>query len=485
MLARSRQIPSRLSHRAVSTKPSRYGQPTISSHPHLIRKDDLTPGIPASDYETRRRKLMEMLPEKSLVVSVAGPVKYMSSSAYKYRPSSNFWYLTGFEEPDSAVVLEKDSSSRGYKMTLFCSGTDSSKEKWDGANTSLADAKTIFAAEESLSISSLSSHLNSLLSSASHVFFDPPTPRPPTRNKTKRLLRYLSGPSDTEKELLEDLPSSMRRPLAPLLGKLRLVKTEAELGVMRAAADISARAHTKTMRFTEPGMSEHAVTAHFEYLCAREGSQRPAYVPVVASGPNSLILHYTRNNQIIEDGELVLVDAGCEFNGYASDITRTYPANGTFTAPQRDIYNAVLSAQKEMIKICTERAGHSLQELHRQSCRALQIELKQVGFSCSEGDLERVLYPHYLGHPIGIDLHESTYLDRSAPLKAGMVITIEPGLYIPPISNFPRHFHNIGVRIEDEVVVGTEHASILSVSAPKEIDDIEGACQGLLGLKPF
>ncbi|KAF8966401.1 peptidase M24 [Flammula alnicola] len=482
-----RRAGTRFSTRSIVTKPSEYGQPTLLSHPHLVQQNDLTPGIPASDYEQRRRRLMELLPEKSVVISVAASVKYMSANIfYKYRQASDFWYLTGFEEPNSAVILEKNSSPRGYKMTLFCSGKDLAKEKWDGPSTSLSAAKEIFQADNTLSINTLSSHVKSILPHSSHVYVDLPTSKP-TRKKPKSFLTYLTNPSALENdELIDSISNSIRRPLAPQLGKLRAIKSKAEQAVMREAADISGRAHAKTMRFTQPGQTEAAVAAHFEYLCSLGGAQRLAYVPVVASGPNSLILHYTANNHIITPDELVLMDAGCEYNGYASDITRTYPACGTFSPPQRDLYSAVLSAQKELVKLCSAEAGYSLQELHRKSCTLLKQELNQIGFNLwTEGDLERVLYPHYLSHPIGVDLHESAHMDRSAPLQEGMVITIEPGIYVPPTANFPKHYHNIGIRIEDEVLIGDEHPVVLSVSAPKEIVDVEGACQGLLGLEPY
>ncbi|PPQ68846.1 hypothetical protein CVT26_001680 [Gymnopilus dilepis] len=501
MFTRFRRAGSRLLTRGAATKPSDFGQPTFLSHPHLVQPHELTPGIPISDYEERRRNLMDLLPEKSLVVSVSSPIKYI----YKYRQASDFWYLTGFEEPDSAVILEKSSSSRGYKMTLFCGGKNLAKEKWDGASTSLSSAKEIFNADDTMLIDNFGSHLKSLLPKYHHVFVDLPNPLPKgSRNKPKSLLKYLAGPSATEHDgVIDSISCSMRRPLSPEIGKLRSIKSTAEQTVMRQAAEISAQAHAKTMRFTKPGLSEASLAAHFEYICALRGSQRLAYVPVVASGPNSLILHYTANNQLIEADELVLIDAGCEYNGYASDITRTFPVSGTFSPPQRDLYSAILSAQKQMIALCSAQHGYSLQDLHRKSCSVLKEELNQIGFNLgNEGDLERILYPHSLSHPIGIgsllhgfkgspsdcfvvDLHESAHVDRAAPLRAGMVITIEPGIYVPPSANFPSHFHNIGIRIEDEVLTGEEHPVVLSVSAPKEIADVESACQGVLGLEPY
>ncbi|KAH7921706.1 peptidase M24, partial [Leucogyrophana mollusca] len=471
-------------------KPSNYGQPLFPSHPHLLKPNELTPGIPSEEYERRRKELMDSLPANSVVVSVAAPIKYMSASMYyKFRQASDFWYLTGFEEPDAAVVLEKNSTSRGYRMSLFSSGKDSAKEKWDGARTSFGDAANIFKADDALSIRDFASQLKSLTSLYSNVYVDiPPHSSRRGARSTKSLLNYLSptvGVRSEYETVVESLSSARRKPLSPLISRQRAIKSEREQQIMRAAADISGRAHAKTMRFTRPGVSEAALAAHFEYLCSLSGSQRLAYVPVIASGPNALIIHYTSNNQVVRDGEMILMDAGCEYNGYASDITRTYPASGTFTDPQKELYTAVLSAQKALIGLCTESTKLNLHDLHRKSCDLLKQELNQIGFKLHTGDLERILYPHFLSHPIGIDLHESSNFDRGEYLKAGMVITVEPGLYVPPTANFPKHFHNMGIRIEDEVLIGQEHPVILSVSAPKEVVDIEGACQGVLGLEPF
>ncbi|KAI0751632.1 peptidase M24, structural domain-containing protein [Daedaleopsis nitida] len=473
-------------------KPTVYGQPLAPSHGHLIGTKETTPGIPQKEYDRRRRKLMESLPDDSLVVCVAGQVKYMSGQIfYKFRQSSDFWYLTGFDEPDAAVILEKQPSNpRGYYMYMFSAGTDTMKEKWDGARTSPENVVRHFGADEAEPISAFPAALRNLASSASDVYLDIPNSSKRARAVgPKSLLKSLCPGNMTRGEydsLIESLSSSKRKPLAPEVGRLRAVKSKYEQAVMRQAADISARAHTKTMRFTEPGMSEHAVAAHFEYLCAREGSQRPAYVPVVASGPNGLIIHYTSNNQLIADGEMVLIDAGCEYNGYASDITRTFPANGSFRPEQATLYNAVLTVQKQLISLCTEDSGMSIIQIHRESCNLMRKELERIGFRFpfGSGTLD-TLYPHLVGHPVGIDLHESNLTDRVESIKEGMVITIEPGVYVPPMLDFPKVFHNIGVRIEDEVLVGKKHPIVLSVNAPKEIDDIEGACRGLLGLTPF
>ncbi|ESK93098.1 peptidase m24 [Moniliophthora roreri MCA 2997] len=468
---------------AEAIKPSTFGQPAWQSHPHLIRPNELTSGIPAQEYESRRKKLMHGLPDNSIVVSVAGTVKYMSGHIfYDFRQASDFWYLTGFEEPDSAVILEKaPSTTKGYHMTLFSTGKNPSKEQWDGARTSFDALCSVFGADDARSIDDFSAHLRSRADRHAHVYVDVPPIR--RRGKKPELLSYLTGSSiPTHTDPILDGLRHKPRPLAPQIARLRAFKSPNEQRIMRNAADISGRAHAKTMRFTHPGISEHVLSSHFQYLCLLNGAQRLAYVPVVASGPNALVIHYTKNNQLVKDGEVVLVDAGCELNGYASDITRTFPSSGTFTPPQRDLYTAVLNTQKALINLCTEDSGMSLYDLHARSCRVLREELRQIGFNVGAGEVEK-LYPHFLCHPIGIDLHESDNFNRGESIKENMVITIEPGVYVPNDPAYPKAFWGIGVRIEDEVLVGKEYPTVLSVAAPKEIADVEGACQGLLGLE--
>ncbi|KAJ3570161.1 hypothetical protein NP233_g4589 [Leucocoprinus birnbaumii] len=422
---------------------------------------------------------------------------YNPSSLENLQVSPKLGFLASlFLLYDSDIPLnsasEKNSSSRGYSMTLFCSGKDSAKEKWDGPKTSIADAAAIFGANAAEPITSFARVLKSALSRASNVYVDLPN-SPSTRNPSaKLLLRYLSSGIQSEvDDVIGSISNLKRKPLASEIAPLRAVKSRAEQEVMYEAGTISGRAHAKTMRFAKPGISEAALAAHFEYLCALQGSQRPAYVPVVASGPNALIIHYTENNHLLQDHELVLIDAGCEYNGYASDITRTFPASGKFSTAQTELYSAVLTVQKELINDCTETAGYTLHELHRKSCSRLREELSKLGFNFKSNmlggdtDLERVLYPHFLSHPIGIDLHESFNMSRSNALKSGMVITIEPGIYVPPTPQFPKQYHNMGIRIEDEVHVGETDPMVLTVAAPKEVLDVEGACQGLLGLEPY
>ncbi|OCH84592.1 hypothetical protein OBBRIDRAFT_741300 [Obba rivulosa] len=473
---------------AVDLKPSPYGQPLFPSHSHLLTEEEATPGIPAEEYERRRRALMNSLPNNSLVLCIAGEIKYMSGRAYKFRQSSDFWYLTGFEQPNAAVVLKSDpSSERGYHMTMFCAENDPETEKWDGARISFEDVVRYFGADDARPSYELARFLHSLTTTAEHVYVDLPRSRRRSwRVDAEASLDFLRNAKhrSTPEGLLKMLDTSRTRPLAPEVGRLRAIKSAHEQRVMRAAADISADAHTRVMRFTIPNMPEYEIAAHFEYLCARAGAQRPAYVPVVASGANARIIHYTANNQLVRDGELVLIDAGCEYNGYASDITRTFPVSGKFSEPQKALYSAVLAAQKQLVKLCSAASGLSLAQLHSTSCDLLRKELVNAGIPNAPMRLSE-LYPHYIGHHVGIDLHESTYIDRHEPLKAGMVVTVEPGVYVPPSDSYPAYFHNIGIRIEDEVLVGETEPIVLSAHAPKEIVDVEGVCQGLLDIEPL
>ncbi|KAJ7589042.1 peptidase M24 [Mycena floridula] len=501
------------SYATRAVKPSNYGQPVFKTHPHLLARGEITPGFTAEEYESRRAKLMESLDDGAIVISVSAPMKYMSGEIfYQYRQASDFWYLTGFEEPNSAVVLVKDpSTKRGYRMTLFCSGTLRDRERWDGAKTSLRLAIDAFGPDDALQTKELGKFVRGFTTGGytPSLYVDFPHPLAEKRfihrfrqKQTASAVQQLFLPqlscslnaeqvNEKQAVNLWDLyaevgidPTTMQR-LGPEIAKLRVIKSEAEQAAMKAANDISARAHAKTMRFTEPGMSESVVAAHFEYLCKREGAKRLAYVPVVASGANGMIIHYTANDHKIDKGDMLLIDAGCEYNGYASDITRTYPAKGTFTSPQRDLYQAVLNAQKNLIALCSESSSMTLWDLHNRSYEELKTELKQININVRHEKDMMELYPHMLSHTIGIDLHETQFYDRSHTLKAGNVITVEPGIYVPAVSRYPSHFHEMAVRIEDVVLIGEKNPVILSANAPKEVVDVEAACTGSIGLEPF
>ncbi|PWN48281.1 hypothetical protein IE53DRAFT_364035 [Violaceomyces palustris] len=474
--------------------------------------DELTPGIPKSEYEQRRRKLMERLPESSVVVVLSGRMKSMSANIfYKFRQDSNFFYLTGFLEPDSALILEKKGSDpRGYRMTMFVQPRDDHNETWNGPRTGLDGCTDIFGSDLAFEMDPtvLASHLKSLVPSYNHVYVDPPVQPSVPRRLVKNggggsggsgggnILNYLSPPSTTgldlfsrktDFEVVVKMLGDTRKchSLAKELDKLRFKKSDNELRVMKRAGEVSSLAMRETMGFVRPGCNESQLQSVFEYHCSMNGSQRPAYVPVVASGSNALTIHYINNDRIVQPGDLVCIDAGCELDGYASDITRAFPSDpsGRFSKPQADLYQAVLNVLKGCTKLATESQGYSLSELHRRSVEMLSVELRQLGFQLGTSTLERILYPHYIGHWLGIDLHDTPTVDRSTKLEKGVVVTVEPGVYVPIDDAFPKHFQGIGIRIEDDVAVGLDDNLILSSSSPREIVDVEATCSRFFDLR--
>ncbi|KAG8901644.1 hypothetical protein FRC00_005859 [Tulasnella sp. 408] len=399
------------------------------------------------------------------------------------------------------MILEKTPSSpKGHKSTLFLRPKNARQELWDGPRTGVDTAPSFLGVDQVLPITEFPAYLQSVLANGSgDVYTSGPQQDTPGKYKSKRrswsnIFKSAGGSAGpvtydgVMSEVYAHRPRSVK-PLAPVVLEMRSVKSEAEQRLMKLAGQLSGDAHAKTMRFTEPGRSEADLAAHFEYICALGGAERPAYVPVVASGSNALMIHYTANNQVMDEGEMVLMDAGCELHGYASDITRTWPVSGKFTDPQRDLYTAVLNTLKTCTEMCTEENGVSLFDVHRQSVETLRQELKQIGFGSGSafgltlGDMDR-LYPHFVSHAIGVDLHESGDM-RAKKLEDGMVITVEPGVYVPPDPTFPKAFHNIGIRLEDDILVKRNHAIRLTADAPLEIADVEGACQGLLGVGPY
>lgn len=427
---------------------------------------------------------------------------------YRFRQSSNFFYLCGFNEPDAALVLEKRASSpRGYKMTMFVPPRDASYEAWNGPRTGTDGAVDVFGADEAIDMDadgrSLLDYLKATLPGAPTIYYDPPLCPTIPRKKSSTgapagILNYLSPPSsspldvfskksdfDAVVKLLGD--SKRCQDLSPLLDSHRLVKSPSELRLMRRAGQIAGLAHNSTMRFSQSTAAaqggEAALEAHFEYISALLGAQRPAYVPVVAAGERGCTIHYTSNDNPAPHGSLVTIDAGIEHAGYTSDITRAWPVSGTFSEPQKDLYAALLSVLKQCTALAISSNGYSLASLHRRSVELLRVELRQLGFDLALGELERSLYQHYLGHWLGIDLHDTPSVSRGTVLKPGMVITIEPGLYVPSDTTglrsvIPKAFRGLGMRVEDDIAVGLKENVVLSAEAVKEVVDVEACVRG-------
>ena len=260
------------------------------------------------------------------------------------------------------------------------------------------------------------------------------------------------------------------KPLKPLMNDIRVMKSEAEISNMRLAGKFSGRAFTNAMR--RQWTKEKDLGAFLDYDFKIAGCETTAYPPVIAGGRNASIIHYIRNNDVLNDGELVLVDAGGEYGGYIADITRSWPISGKFSDPQRDLYEAILQVQRSSISLCRESADMTLDKIHRITENGLRDALKLLGFDTS-GDAVQVLFPHHVGHYIGLDVHDCPGQSRTMPLRAGHCVTIEPGIYVPDDERWPEHFRGIGIRIEDSVCVQDDSPLVLTTEAVKEIVDIE------------
>ncbi|RKP14526.1 peptidase M24, structural domain-containing protein [Piptocephalis cylindrospora] len=436
------------------------GQPLPSSHPHLLGPKDLTLGIEAAEYAERRRQLLEHLEPSSAAVILGYETRYATNNIfYPFQQATDFFYLTGFDEPEAAAVLEKLSDKK-EKYTLFVRPTDAHSALWEGSRAGLEGARTHFHADNAKTQKEFTGYYDATLSRVKQLLVDRP------KDINLFASQHILRPGE-----------SQLRPLSPIVQKMRWIKSAAEIRIMHQAGQISGEALIEVMRHTRPGMSEDLLASRMEWECRKRGAKGLSYVPVVAGGRNALTMHYVQNQQCLRDGDLVLMDAGCSYGGYCSDITRTWPVNGTFTSPQRDLYEAVLAVQKRCIKMCTEEQAISLDEIHNASVKATVQELANLGWTTNRSvSVERRLYPHHVGHFLGLDVHDTPNIGRHLPLKAGCVVTIEPGLYVPDEPQFPKAFRGIGIRIEDDVVVGPTKPFILSAWAPKEVADLEALC---------
>jgi len=429
-------------------------------------------------YRARRDAVLKSMRAHSggglALVPTAAEVARNRDSLYPFRHDSYFYYLSGFPEPEAVVALVADPD--GDRHVLFCRERNEEREVWDGFRYGPEAAREIFGFDEAHPISALATKLPELAADRPALFTPLGLFEPWDRKVT---------------ELLNDVRNRVRTGVvAPeqvvdvraALDQMRLVKDEHELALMRRACAISSAAHRRAMRATRPGMIEYQVEAELVHEFLREGAQAVAYSSIVASGPNACVLHYRENNRQMNDGELLLIDAGCEFQGYASDITRTYPVNGKFSGAQKAVYEVVLAAQLACIDAV--KPGAPFDDYHHVAERVLAQGFIEIGLVA--GSLDAVLesgsykqfYMHRAGHWLGMDVHDAGLYrlrGESMRLAPGMVLTVEPGAYIRPADNVPERFWNIGVRIEDDVLVTADGVENLTASTPKSVADVEAA----------
>jgi Xaa-Pro aminopeptidase len=444
----------------------------------------LTP--PQSMFRAHREKFLLEVPPDGIAILRSAPTRVFSNDTdYPYRQDSDFYYLTGLEEPD-AVALLKGSAADGKRYVLFVRGHDARRESYEGRRSGPDGAVSRYGADAAFPVDEFLKNL---------VRFDPAT-----RSFSGHLAGvqkiYLSDGGDTAwAQRFRDAVDALRaRDAGPattvdareLLHEMRLVKDADEIALLRRAAEISARGHVLAMKAAAPGKYEFEIQQVLDGYCHANGARHMAYPSIVASGPDSVFLHWQRNDRQMKDGEILLNDSGAEYGSYATDITRTYPVNGRFTPEQREIYEIVLAAQKEAMALV--KPGLSHEEIEKKAARVQTEGLVRLGLL--SGDVDRLIKDgayrkltlHGVSHGVGLDVHDAGRYRAGAAsrvLEPGMVFTIEPGIYIAADTpGIDPKWWNIGVRIEDTVLVTKDGYDCLSCAAPREIADVEKTVQG-------
>ncbi len=418
--------------------------------------------------------MKHMEPDSVAIIASAREATRSNDTQYRYRQDSDFLYLTGFDEPEAIAVIAP--SHKEHKFTLFVRPRDAEREIWDGRRAGVEGAKAEYGADAAFPISEFNEKLTELINGATNLYY-----------------RIGNGHAELDDAIvgrIRHLRAMGRRGMsAPqviidtgtIIHEMRLFKSEEEIEFMQRAADIASEGHIEAMRKARPGMKEYEIEALVEYVFRKNGASAPAYTSIVGSGVNATVLHYINNDGTLADGDLLLIDAGAEYRGYASDITRTFPINGRFTAAQRDIYDLVLKTQMA----CVERVrpGASVDELKNYSIELLTEGMAQLGLlkgepkKLIEEEKYKQFYMHGLGHFLGLDVHDVgryQIKDEARRLEPGMVMTVEPGLYIAPgTKDIPEKYLGIGVRIEDDVLVTADGNRVLSSKAPKQVEEIE------------
>ncbi len=422
-------------------------------------------------FRKRRAKLSRALASGIVAVPTAPERSRNADTHYDYRWDSGFYYLTGFREPEAVLVLALGEKPRSI---LFCREKNLEREIWDGFRYGPDLAREAYGFDEAHPYGELDARMAELLANQETLH----TPVGSDAAWDARVAGWLNAVRAKVRTGIT-APDQIRDVRAAV-NDMRLIKDENEVAVMRRAAAISSAAHVRAMRAAAPGRREYEIEAELIHEFCRNGARAPAYGSIVAAGANACVLHYRENTAELRKGELMLIDAGCELASYASDITRTFPIGGRFSAAQRDVYQLVLAAQEAAIKAV--RPGADFIDYHDAATRVLvqgYIDLKLCRGSVDEvldNGAYKQFYMHRTGHWLGLDVHDAgDYMQKGKwrKLKAGMVLTVEPGTYIRPAENVPRAFWNIGVRIEDDVLVTAKGREILTSACPKRVEDVE------------
>ncbi|OWZ20587.1 Xaa-Pro aminopeptidase [Phytophthora megakarya] len=439
-------------------------------NPFEVQSGCLQPGLPASEFQERRTKLFATMPDNSALITNAAEVKYMTHDIpWEFHQNSNFMYLTGLEEPDAHAVLLKSQGTCSF--VLFVRPRDPHSEQWDGARIGLDGAKDKYLADDAFQLTNLSPGMNKLLSGVDKIFVLKPDGG-----------RYSPSFVDATKGFHNKFFAGDF-----LVEQLRAVKSENELNRMRFAADIGAQGFIDMMKNTRPGMSELALGSTFEGSIKKNGALWNAFPNVVGSGSNAAVIHYLSKRDLLGENDLVLVDSGCEVGGgYVSDITRTWPVGGKLSSGQITMYEFVLDVQKKCLEhlrnMIEAKEPITLNELHDYSVDIMMLRMLDLGVLKNKGGPNsrhairefQKYNPTHIGHYLGMDTHDTPHVSRGAPLVPGMVVTIEPGIYLPKNDfDLPEEFRGIGIRIEDDVVITESGIEITTSKVPKGLQAME------------
>ena len=425
------------------------------------------------EFEKRRKELMNHMEESSIAIVPTSPVRQRNRDVeFPYRPDSDFYYLTGFSEPEALAVLIPGRKLGEY--VLFCRERNPEMEQWDGQRAGLEGACEEYGADDAFPIGDMNEILPGLMEGCARVYYS---------------LGYYQDIDHQLLEWVKNLRNRTRAGEQPLvefvaldhiIHEMRLIKSREEIKSIEKAVAISARAHERAMRNCRPGLREDQIEAELIYEFTYGGSRSVAYPSIVAGGENACIMHYTENTATLRDGDLLLIDAGAEFDCYASDITRTFPVNGRFSPAQKDLYEIVLASQ--LAAIDAVRPGNHWDDPHQAALKVMVDGLLEIGLlkgrpeTLLKNRSYRKYYMHRTGHWMGMDVHDVGDYKIGGMwrvLEPGMVLTVEPGLYIPDTRSVPKKYRNIGIRIEDDVLVTREGHEVLTRAVIKTVDEIE------------
>lgn len=434
------------------------GQGNPAAHYPVFETDK----IPAAEHRDRRERLMKEMDPGSVALFFTNPVRNRNNDVdFEYRADSNFLYLTGFEEPDSVLLLAPGGvqlGDRRVREILFVPEADAMSVTWLGYRMGSANVPKLLGIEASIPIRQFGAQIPKLVAAgtAKKLYFAvPPDPSGGMAVNLKAARDYATGNQIEE-----------GKTLGGIVNRMRGIKSPAEIAMIKKAAEISARAHIEAMRSSESGMREWEINALVKYIFAKEGCEYEGYPPICGSGPNSTILHYNTNRGPMSNGDVMCMDTAGEFHGYTADVTRSFPINGKWTKEQRQIYNAVLRAQNLGIGLC--KSGNTMQEINRLISEDIGKSLIALGIIKEQSEVRRY-YMHGFGHGLGLDVHDPV----PSTLAPGAVLTVEPGIYIKEGSPCDKKWWNIGIRIEDDIVVTEGEPLNLSILAPRDPDAIE------------